>query len=111
VSKLLTTQQQFSFALVTFLDQVYEMHPEVEITFGDFYAQDGHIEGSTHYSRLGADLNIFFEGKLLRTYEDSPGIWDALGSLWKSTHHLARWGGDFESRDLNHFSFEWEGKQ
>jgi hypothetical protein len=111
VSKLLTAQQEFSFCLVNFLDQFYEMHPDVEITFGDFYATTGHMVESCHYSRLAADINFFYKGRYLRTYDDAPGIWDSAGALWKSQHSLARWGGDFKSRDLNHFSFEWDGKQ
>ena len=111
MSKLVETQQQFSLCLVRFLDQVYELHPDVELTFGDFYATDGHMAESTHYSRLGADINFFYDGEWLTRYEDAPGIWDSVGSLWKSCHPLARWGGDFKLRDLNHFSFEWNGKQ
>ena len=30
-----------------------------ELSFGDAFATDGHIEDSLHYKRLAIDLNLF----------------------------------------------------
>jgi len=110
---LLEKQQSFMLALGAFLETVYgdRSLDDVDFTGGDLWAHDGHMDGSLHYIRLAVDLNLFYRGKYIRTYEEAPHIWDRLGEIWKSTHHLARWGGDFESRDLNHYSFEHDGVQ
>lgn len=64
------------------------------------------IVGSLHEIGLAADLNLFKEGKFLANAEDHK----PLGDYWKSLHPLARWGGDFQSRDANHYSLTWGGK-
>ncbi len=69
-----------------------------ELTFGDAYAHDGHIEGSFHYSRLAIDLNLFKNGKYLTKTEDHK----KLGEYWKSIG--GSWGGDFPDPDGNHYS-------
>jgi len=75
-----------------------------ELTFGEAYRGDkqGHMQGSLHYERLAIDLNLFVNGKWQD--RDCPE-WQELGAYWKSLHPLARWGGDFAEKDLNHFSF------
>lgn len=65
-----------------------------------------HLENGSHYKRLAQDFNLFVDG-VWKT-SDCPE-WQILGLFWKSLHPLARWGGDFSSVDLNHFSFEDEG--
>lgn len=88
------------------------------LTFGDAY-RDPRVFGSfgekkaysaassVHKIRLAGDLNLFVEGKWI---SGEHPAWDDLGAYWKSLHPDARWGGDFKSKDLNHFSFEHEGK-
>ncbi len=36
----------------------------------------------------------------------NPDAYDELGAAWKACHVLARYGGDFASRDAVHFSIE-----
>jgi len=111
LSKLLETQHDFSSALVFFLAEVLNAYPEVNITFGDFTAKTGHMGNSNHYRRLAADINFFRGEEYLSTYDQWPQFWDDIGQRWKGLDPRARWGGDFRSKDLNHFSFEWEGIQ
>ena len=95
-------------------------HPDVALTFGDFSRMDrnGHSEGSMHYLRLAADMNLFIkgpnpnlEGGFLWKYitGDHP-MWHILGDKWKDLDPLNRWGGDFDARDYNHFSMAEGGK-
>lgn len=64
------------------------------------------IIGSLHELGLAVDLNLFKDGKFLDSFLDHK----PLGDYWKSLHPLARWGGDFKSRDANHYSLTWGGK-
>jgi len=70
-----------------------------ELTFGDAYATSGHSENSFHYVRLAIDLNLFFNGKYLTKTEDHK----PLGDFWKILG--GTWGGDFEHKDGNHYSW------
>jgi len=83
------------------LDQGYE------VTLGEGYDDDGvgHMKGSTHYVRLGQDLNLFKDGVLLKKSED----YKRAGDAWKALHPLNRWGGDFPA-DGNHFSMLHDGR-
>ena len=72
-----------------------------ELTFGDAWAKRG--EGrphrlhppSKHYVRLAIDLNLFREGKYLRSTEAHG----PLGEYWESIGGI--WGGRFS--DGNHY--------
>ena len=72
-----------------------------EITFGDFYAHEGHMEKSLHYKRLAADLNLFKGGEYLSSSEAHR----PLGEYWESLG--GAWGGRFG--DGNHYSLEHKG--
>jgi hypothetical protein len=79
-----------------------------EVTLGEGYDDDGtgHMKGSTHYVRIGQDLNLFEGGVFLTKSED----YKRAGEAWKALHPLNRWGGDFPG-DGNHFSMEHEGRK
>jgi len=67
-----------------------------EITFGDFYVTTGHRRGSFHYKKLAADLNLFKNGRYLRStksHEPLGIFWESIGGTWGG-----RWG------DGNHYS-------
>jgi len=72
-----------------------------ELSFGDAHATDGHKVGSLHYSRLAIDLNLFKDGKYLR----STNAHLFLGEFWKGLDNQCTWGGDFGNRDGNHYSY------
>jgi hypothetical protein len=85
-------------------------------TFGDAY-RDPRVHGaygekksyshsrSTHKLRLAIDLNLFKDGVYLTSTEAHRHF----GAWWKAQHPLARWGGDFDGGDGNHYSFEHDG--
>jgi hypothetical protein len=74
-----------------------------ELTFGDAYAHDGHIDGSLHYDKLAIDLNLFQDGVyLVSTEAHKP-----LGEYWESLG--GSWGGRFN--DGNHYSLEHNGRK
>lgn len=81
-----------------------------ELTLGEGFRSDlkGHMPGSLHYVKLAQDLNLFVGGKYI---EGEHPAWPVIGSFWKSLHPLCAWGGDFVSRDFNHFSLAHEGKR
>ncbi len=83
----------------------------IEHGYGVAIGQDGlkHMDGSLHYVGLADDLYLYnADGVYLTATED----YRAAGEYWKTLDPLARWGGDFrQTKDGNHFSFEWEGKR
>lgn len=104
-------QKQAAFAvcvakLILFIDK-----KGWEVTLAEGYIGDSidkpsedtpHLRTGTHFLRLGQDINLFVAGKWISKLAPE---WQELGKFWKSLHPLARWGGDFRSLDLNHFSF------
>lgn len=66
-----------------------------------------HMKGSLHYLRLAQDLNLFIGGDFITGMHPA---WKEIGFHWKGMNHLCRWGGDFASVDLNHFSLFHDGK-
>lgn len=71
-----------------------------------------HMTGGCHYLKLAQDMDLFLvdtAGARVHVTRSSPA-WQEIGAFWKSLHPLARWGGDFASRDYNHFSVTHEGK-
>lgn len=97
----------FAKLLGQMLGWIYEQGWEV--TFGDVARldQQGHMPNSTHYIRLAADLNLFVQGQWQD--HDCPA-WQAIGEHWESLDPICRWGGRFQQVDLNHLSFEWQGR-
>jgi hypothetical protein len=79
----------------------FAYHNEYELTFGDAWARDGHSKNSKHYQRLAIDLNLFKNGTYLTKTEDH----EPLGAYWRSLHPNCTWGGDFDRKDGNHYSW------
>jgi hypothetical protein len=66
----------------------------------ELYAQQGRgIRNSQHTKRLAIDLNLFLDGKYLRSSESHR----ILGAYWKSLRPENRWGGDFKRKDGGHY--------
>lgn len=101
-------QSRFVKYLAMLIDQAYKL-PTVELTLGEGFRNDGqgHMPGSLHYVRLAQDLNLFVGGIYITG--DHP-VWHQLGAYWKSLDPLAAWGGDFQSKDFNHFSLRYGGR-
>ena len=77
------------------------------------YAKQGRgISNSLHGIRLARDWNLFKDLSLPGDediYQKDSEAYRPLGDFWKSLHPLCRWGGDFSTKDGNHFSLEHEG--
>jgi hypothetical protein len=80
-----------------------------EFTFGDAARMDrqGHMPNSLHYSRLAIDLNLFVNGRYIRSGENPAYL--ELGEFWESLDPLCAWGGRFG--DANHFSLHHGGRR
>ncbi len=58
------------------------------------------ISNSLHLIKLAVDLNLFKDGKYLRSTKSHS----ELGAYWKSLNLGNCWGGDFKKKDGNHYS-------
>lgn len=65
------------------------------------HAGTGHMPSSLHYSGCAADLLIYKDGMYLEKGDE----YRVLGDRWKEMDKDCRWGGDFTSVDLDHYSF------
>jgi len=104
--KLSEAQQIFCLNIASLIIWAYDQG--YKLTFGESFnaAGIGHMENSNHYIRLAQDFNLFKNGEYLTASDD----YKLLGAHWKTIHPLNRWGGDFKSKDGNHFSMEWKGR-
>jgi len=92
-------QKQSKFAKMVALLILYAYELGYEISFGDAWARSGHIKGSFHYKRLAIDLNLFKNGRYLR----STKAHEPLGKFWIKLG--GTWGGEFKRKDGNHYSY------
>lgn len=104
--KLSELQQTFCLNIAMLIVWTYEQG--YKLTFGESYnaAGIGHMKDSLHYIRLAQDLNLFKDGEYLTDSED----YKRLGEAWKAFNPLNKWGGDFGSKDGNHFSMTYDGR-
>ena len=99
-------EKQSKFALMAsrLIMKAFEMG--YEVTLGDAYRDErcdyGHPR-SLHRKRLAIDLNLFRDGKFVRTTEGHK----ELGEWWESEG--GTWGGRFKNPDGNHYSLEHNG--
>lgn len=63
------------------------------------------IANSLHGLRLAMDFDLFKDGMYLTASAD----YKFLGDYWKTLDPECCWGGDFESKDGDHFSLSWGG--
>jgi hypothetical protein len=111
---LATLQQTFTRCVAALI--AYATAQGIGLTFGEAWrspeeaailAKEGKgIVQSVHCDRLAVDLNCFVAG----VYVTDPAPYTILGKYWKGLYELARWGGDFTTKDFNHFSFEYDGR-
>ena len=93
-------QKQRKFTRLVAMLIEYAYFKGYELSFGDAWAKSGHKVGSLHYSRLAIDLNLFLDGKYLRSTEAHL----FLGEFWESLDDQCTWGGRFRNKDGNHYS-------
>lgn len=63
---------------------------------------------SLHLVGLAVDLNLFRPDKSLVQDDFGHG---RLGAYWKALHADCAWGGDFRSKDYNHYSVRYQGRR
>jgi hypothetical protein len=93
-------QEMFSLMIAKLIIHAYELGYKIRL--GEGYDDDGigHTKGSTHYVKLGQDINLFKDGVYLTDGKDHNELhdyWDMLG------------GAKRIEKDLNHYSLEWQG--
>ena len=106
MSSLGNEQRRFTLMIAKLIIHAYE-DLGYELTLGEGYDDDGvgHCKGSTHYVKLGQDLNIFKDGIYLKgkaaeeAHSKLHDYWDFLG------------GAKRIEKDLNHYSLLWEGRR
>jgi len=113
MSALLDQQMEFPPLVAQLIQWVYAQG--YTLTLGEAWrspqeaainAQTGAgIANSLHTQKLAIDLNLFKDGQYLSDLES----YRPLGDYWKTLHPLARYGGDFSSPDMDHFSLTWDG--
>jgi hypothetical protein len=92
-------KHQFKFSSMVPLLILYIYQQGYTISIGDVYAKSGHKRGSNHYKKLAIDINLFKDGKYLRSTDAHAGF----GFFWETLHPLNRWGGRF--KDGNHYEY------
>lgn len=90
----LLIQKAFALGYECALDEATERLTDKDPT-------SDHMPGSLHHMGLALDLNLYKDGRYIM---DDEGHRE-LGAYWKSLHPDCRWGGDFTSKDFNHYSF------
>ena len=98
MSKLRDRQVEFAMRIPQLITKAFELG--YEVTLGDAYRDPRCPYGSKssrHKRRLAIDLNLFKDGRYLRTTEDHR----LLGEYWESIG--GTWGGRFN--DGNHYEY------
>ena len=98
-----TQQREFTVKIASLI--IWAYREGYQLTVGDFWAKDGHKDGSFHYKRLAADLNLFIEeehenGKKVWVYQTTTEAHKPLGE--ECERMGGTWGGRFN--DGNHYS-------
>lgn len=105
-------QRKFSLMVAHLIQHAYQLGYEVTLgdayrdprVFGDMGDKKGYGRAhSVHKLRLAIDLNLFKDGRYLRSTESHR----PLGEFWESIG--GSWGGRFD--DGNHYSLEHAGKR
>jgi hypothetical protein len=106
MSELGDLQRQFTYAKAQLVIYAYEVLG-YELTEGEGYDDDnkGHMKGSTHYIRLAQDFNIFRD-KIWLQGADGEDAHNQLHDKWDELGGSERIDGD-----LNHYSFEYNGRR
>jgi hypothetical protein len=104
-------QRLFAYLLGLLIARAYKNG--YALSMGDVFDADGdggHMKNSVHDLKLAADLNLFSRVNGKWVYHTSAEAHAGLGAYWKSLHPLCRWGGDFASKDGNHYSLTHGGR-
>ena len=99
-------QRKFTLMIGKLILKAYELG--YELTLGEGYDDDGvgHMKGSLHYVKLAQDLNLFKNGVWLDKGPEMEKGHGMLHDYWDSIGGARR-----ISKDLNHYSYAWQGKR
>ena len=109
------TDRQAAFTLATAHLILHANHLGYRVRYGDCYRDPRcpyGLTNSAHKTRLAVDLMLDIKN------ENGEWVWQQtseaylpLGEWWEAEykHYAAAWGGRFQKRDGNHFSFSWDG--
>jgi hypothetical protein len=108
-------QRLFSYHVAKLLLKAYDLGYEVTLgeawrnpKVAEYYAKEGiGISKSLHISRLAIDLNLFKDGKYLKSTEAHR----PLGEWWEQQDALCVWGGRFTRPDGNHYAMTHGGRK
>ncbi len=114
MSELTDRQAAFASAVARLI-----LHAErlgYRVRFGDCYRDPrcpyGHPQ-SAHKNRLAVDLMLDIRTGLNGewVFQQESEAYLPLGEWWEAEYkqYAAAWGGRFQKRDGNHFSFSWDG--
>lgn len=127
MSELLTRQQLFASLLGVLLQKIGELGYKATLADGSIdlrrkgrildgddkptagvmrFEDHQHMQGSLHYSRLAADINLLVDDKWV--VDGMHPVWEELALFWEGLHPLCRAG--FRFGDSNHFSITFDGK-
>jgi hypothetical protein len=108
-------QTRFALAVARLIQKADEMG--YEMTLGEVErskaqavanaASGAGISNSLHLERLAIDLHLFKAGRYIMDGEGHA----ELGRWWKTLSPDHRHGGDFKSKDHNHYSLSPDGKR
>lgn len=109
-------QWEFAVAVMHLIGQARVLG--YNVTLGEAYrtpeqakldaAKGTGIVDSLHCERLAIDLNLFTRGGEYLTGAEG---YTELGTWWKKQGLNYRWGGDFTTRDYDHFSLSPDGRR
>jgi hypothetical protein len=106
--KMTLREKQSKFVIMVAKLILFAYDKGYELTFGEGYDDDGvgHMKGSVHYVRLGQDLNAFLNDVWLDKGPEMEKAFGLMHDFWDTLGGAKR-----IDKDLNHFSFEWEGRR
>ena len=107
-SELLKKQWDFAYKIGLLLVYIRETLG-IMCTLGEGYDDDnkGHMKGSMHYIKMAQDINLFkVDGTYLGNGAEAEKAHSAIHDKWDTMGGAPRIG-----KDLNHYSFIWEGRR
>jgi len=107
---LLNLQETFTILIAKLIIWAYGQG--YKLTLGEGYNGEdvGHMPGSLHYCRLAQDLCLFENG----VYITDPEAYKPLADYWRSLSDVGYEccaGYYFASKDADHFSIKYMGKE
>ena len=113
---LIESQALFAFHFQRLLEFLHNpiQFPDIIVVMGEGFVglsidadeDSPHLRTGAHFRKMANDLDLYrrLPDGTLEWLSNADPVWDKAGAFWKSLDPANRWGGDFKSRDYNHFS-------